>query len=122
MASVAAVTPTVTGAACAGATCTAGVACLVTFTTAQSALDFSKLTLMFSNATSTASVITMVIGENFSEIGQGVGDTITVGTSTSATAVVLAGAFESARLQNSSGYLSFSPATADVTCRAILSP
>ena len=109
MANVAAVTPLFAGAACAVTSCTGGVACYVTYTTAQSALDFSKLALVFATTSSTASVITRVIGEDFSAIGQGIGDTVTVGTSTSSTGVLVLSPGESARFQDSDGYFSFNP-------------
>lgn len=124
MATVTCVTPDHDGAACAKTTCTAAVASTVTFTTAQSALDFSKLALVFSNATSAASVITFTIGADFSEVGQGVGTTVTVGTSGSATGIVVLGgtSFESARYQSSSGTFIFTNATSDLSCQAILMP
>jgi hypothetical protein len=123
MANVAAVTPLFAGAACAVTSCTGGVACYVTYTTAQSALDMSKLVLVFATVGSTASVITRVIGENYSEVGQGIGATVTVGTSTSATGVLIMGgtSFESARFLNSDGYFSFNPSVT-LNVQAILLP
>ena len=124
MANVAAVTPLFAGAACAVTSCTGGVACYVTFTSAQSALDFSKLVVMFETVGSATSVITRVIGATgFSAIGQGVGDTVTVGTSTSATGVLIMGgtSLESARFQTSAGYFSFNPSVT-LNVKAILLP
>jgi len=121
MANVAAVTPLFAGAACAVTSCTGGVACYVTYTTAQSALDFSKLALVFATTSSTASVITRVIGDNFSAVGQGIGSTVTVGTSTSATGVLVLTPGESARFMDSDGYFSFNPSVT-VNVQAILLP
>ena len=121
MASFNAVTPLFAGAACAVTSCTGGVASYVTYTTAQSSLDFSKLALIFATTSSTASVITRVIGENYSEVGQGIGATVTVGTSTSATGVLVLTPGESARFLNSDGYFSFNPSVT-LNVQAIMLP
>lgn len=125
MANLSATTPTLAGANCVGTTYTVETV-LVAYTSAQSALNFAKLAILFANQTSVASVITFVIGEDFSEIGQGVGDTITMGTSGSASGSKLVGgtSFESARYQNDDGYFSFSIAgtASSILVRAIQLP
>lgn len=96
---------------------------VITATTAQSALDLSKLVVVFENYSSTAScTVSLNAGSRFSGIGVGAGATVTIATATS---VVFGGkAFESARYLNSTaGTVTFTILTA-ATCyvRAHLLP
>lgn len=91
---------------------------IIAATTAQSALDLSKLAVTFENYSSTAScVITPLYGDDFSEVSQGNGAALTLGTA--ASAVFGGKSFESARfLQNDStnvGKVMFTLTTA-ATC------
>lgn len=80
-------------------------------TTAQSILDFSKLIVLVENYSSTAScVVTLTVGNDYSEIGQGNAAAITVATESN---VIIGGKqFESARFQDEDNYLEFSITTA----------
>lgn len=106
------ITPTVAGAVAVKTLCTAETI-LITNTTAQSALDLSKLVVFIENATSVASVISTSVGEDFSEIGQGAKTLTTLGTSGSATGNIIVGgkSFESARFQDNDGNISLVIAT-----------
>lgn len=121
-------TPLITGASHEVGANTAGTTCdtvLIAPTTAQSILDFSKLAVRFQNTTSVAVTITPLCGTTYSAIGEGNGAAITLGTSTSATAVVLVGgaSFESARFQDSSDKAGFTLTTgASVYVDAIMLP
>jgi len=82
---------------------------IIAATTAQSALDLSKLVVVFENYSSTAScVITLNVGDDYSEVSQGAGTALTIATGTSALYTIAAfggKSFESARfLQNDSTY------------------
>jgi len=80
-------------------------------TTAQSNLDFSKLSIVIENYSSTAScTVTPLAGDDYSAIGIGAGAAITVGTEAT---VILGGTqFESSRFQDEDGYFNFSLTTA----------
>jgi hypothetical protein len=110
------VTPLITGATVTS-TDTQGTteSIIIQATTAQSSLDFGKLAVTFENYSSTAScVITPLYGDDFSEVSQGSGTALTLGTG--ATCVFGGKSFESARfLQNDStnaGKLMFTITTA----------
>jgi hypothetical protein len=111
-----------------GAYSTAGTAntIIIAPTTAQSILDFSKLVLRFENASSVITTLTPVCGTTYSEICQGNGAAITLGTSGSSIGTVIVGgtSFESARFQDSSGYLKFavSPTATTVYVGAYMLP
>ena len=99
-------TPTYTGATVTR-TDTGGSTSTVTITatTAQSSLDWNKLTVVLENYSSTAScTMNLQVGTNYSEIGQGAGSTITLATAgTAGFHKVLGGvSFESARFQQTS--------------------
>lgn len=106
------VTPLLTGAALtktdsAGTTSTIVVAA----TTAQSALDLSKLSVIFENYSTTEScVITLAAGANYSEIGQGAAAAITLATG--ASCIIGGKDLESARFLNASDQISFTITTA----------
>jgi hypothetical protein len=87
---------------------------LIDHTTAQSALDLSKLVVVFENYSSTASfVITLKAGDDFSEVNQGNAAALTVATAGS---VVFGGvSFESARFLESDEQVEFTITTA-ATC------
>lgn len=87
---------------------------LIDHTTAQSALDMSKLVVVFENYSTTASmVVTLEAGDNFSEVNQGDAAALTVGTAAS---VVFGGvSFESARFLESDEQVEFTITTA-ATC------
>lgn len=121
------VTPLITGATTANVDSGASSeSIIIAATTAQSALDFGKLVVTFENYSSTAScVITPLFGDDYSEVSQGSGTALTLGTA--ASCVFGGKSFESARfLQNDStnrGKLMFSLTTA-ATCfvRATMLP
>ncbi len=84
-------------------------------TTAQSVLDFSKLSVYFENYSSTAScAIRLNYGDDFSEVGQGHNTSITLATAgTAGDFIVIGGTtFESARFQDSDGEAEFTITTA----------
>jgi len=99
---------------------------LLTATTAQSVLDFSKLIVRFENYGSAVTTITQGAGTRFSEIGRGAAAAITLGTSGSATAVLIIGgtSFESARFQATAGTALFTLGTtaASVYASAFMLP
>lgn len=87
-------------------------------TTAQSALNFSKLIVVFENYSSTASfTCTLGAGDDFSEINQGAAAALTVATAGTAGYVRAFGgvSFESARFLTDDGEVSFTITTA-ATC------
>jgi len=99
---------------------------VIDHTTAQSALDLSKLVVMFENYSSTASfTVTLGVGEDFSEIGQGAGAALTVATAGTAGFEVAYGGktFESARFLTDDEQIAFTITTA-ATCyvRAFMLP
>ena len=106
------VTPLITGASLTK-TDTGGTtsSIFIVPTTAQSNLDFSKLSIVIENYSSTAScTVTPLAGDNYSGINIGNAAAITVGTEAT---VILGGLqFESARFQDSDGYFNFSITTA----------
>jgi hypothetical protein len=120
--------PLITGASHAYGANAIGTTCdtvIIAPTTAQSILDFSKLAVRFQNLSSVAVSITPLCGTTYSAIGEGNGAAVTLGTSTSATAVILIGgaSFESARFQNSSDQAGFTLTTgASVYVDAIMLP
>jgi hypothetical protein len=88
---------------------------VVTATTAQSALNFNKLIIIAENYSSTAScTFNLQAGDNFSEVGQGAGATITLATAgTAGFHKVIGGtSFESARFQHDDDYLRITVLTA----------
>jgi hypothetical protein len=122
-------TPLITGVTTSvGAYSTAATAntIIIAPTTAQSILDFSKLVLRFENVSSFITTLTPVCGTTYSEICQGNGAAITLGTSGSSIGTVIVGgaSFESARFQDSSGKLSFavSPTATTVYIGAFMLP
>jgi hypothetical protein len=117
------VTPLVTGAAIPGTACTAETI-YISASTAQSALNFSKLTVSVTNQTSAVTAIQPIVGASFSGVSLGGGAAIAIGTSGSATCtVVLGGAyFESARFQDASGRFAFSTTGTSVLVKATLLP
>lgn len=123
MATVNPAIPLITGTSNAGTACTAETVYIVP-TTAQSVLDFSRMVVRIANQTSAVTVITMNAGTQFSEFGQGGGSTISLGTSGSASGVILIGgtSFESARYLDSSGYFSFSCTGTSTLVSAIMLP
>jgi hypothetical protein len=106
------VTPLITGAAVTkvdtgGSTSTI----VITATTAQSALEFRKLSVVFENYSTTASAtITLTDGAEFSDYGQGNAAAVTLGTA--ATVVIGGKLFESARFKDGDGYANFTITTA----------
>jgi len=91
---------------------------IIDHTTAQSALDSSKLVVVFENYSSTASFIaTLNAGDNFSEINQGDAAALTIATAgTAGFHRVFGGvSFESARFLDSDEQFEFTITTA-ATC------
>jgi hypothetical protein len=101
---------------------------VIAATTAQSVLDFSKLLIRFENYSSTASfTVTLNVGDDFSEVGQGANAAITIATASTAGYVKVIGgtSFESARFQDTDNYAEFTittAATAYVTAFMLPSP
>lgn len=84
-------------------------------TTAQSILEFSKLVIVLENYSTTAScTLNLQAGDDYSEVGQGAGATITLATAgTAGFHKVIGGAsFESARFQHDDDYLRLTVLTA----------
>jgi hypothetical protein len=127
--SIKAITPVIAGfstSASAYSTAATANTIIVGATTAQSSLDFSKLVLRFENAGSVVTTLAPVAGTTYSEICQGNGAALTLGTSTSATGVIILGgaSFESARFKDSSGNLNIavSPTATTVYVEAVMLP
>lgn len=88
---------------------------VIAATTAQSSLDFNKLLIRVENYSSTAScTLNLQAGDDYSEVGQGAGATITLATAGTAGCIrVIGGAsFESARFQHDDDYLRLTVLTA----------
>jgi diphthamide synthase subunit DPH2 len=86
---------------------------IITATTAQSVLDLSKLVVRFQNYGSAETTITAKKGDDYSAVGIGNAAAVTLGTSGSATAILIigGGSFESARFQTSSDTVIFALGT-----------
>lgn len=87
---------------------------VIDHTTAQSSLNLATLAVIFDNYSSTASMtVTLGVGDDYSEIGQGAAAAITVGTG--ATVVVGGKTMESARFLTDDDQIVFKITTA-ATC------
>ena len=89
--------------------------------TAQGALNFSKLIVQFQAATSVASSIEFVAGDNFSEINQALPTALAIASDES---VLTVGgkSFESARFQNSDSKVEFYNTGGSVLVTAFMLP
>jgi hypothetical protein len=91
---------------------------IIDHTTAQSALDLSKLVVVFENYSSTASfVATLNAGDDFSEVDQGAAAALTIATAGTAGFIRAFGgvSFESARFLDKDEQVEFTITTA-ATC------
>lgn len=98
--------PSLTGVTSTAVTILTTSTCSIITSTAVSALDFSRLIVQFQAVTSVASSIEFLAGVDFSEINQALPAAVVIPSA--GTVITLGGkSFESARLQNASGYCRF---------------
>lgn len=84
--------------------------------------DWTKAVICIENVVTTTTVVTLKAGTGFSAIGQGDYAAFTLGTvgATNGTVIVSGSSFESARFENSNGYVQFLVATSgDVYLSAV---
>ena len=114
-------TPSLTGVTSTAVTLLTTSTLTVYASTAQSALNFSKLIIQFQAVTSVASSIEYVAGDNFSEINQALPDAITIPSAE--TIITIGGkSFESARFQNSDSKIEFYNTGGSVYVTAFMLP
>jgi hypothetical protein len=114
-------TPSLTGVTSTAVTLLTTSTLTVYASTAQSALDFSKLIIQFQAVTSVASSIEFVAGDNFSEINQALPTALTIPSSESV--ITIGGRdFESARFQNSDSKIEFYNTGGSVYVTAFMLP